>query len=139
LLVELSLMLSFQAVEHSARFYGHLHYITSIVSAEWVGLSRLNRGRPLDGGAPFSNSRRIRGSCGGDVAIERRGRDAEAMRDLSYADVGISQHRLGGLDVVVRELRWTASRTTDAPRGGKSGLGPLADQAPLEFANAPNM
>jgi hypothetical protein len=25
------------------------------------------------------------------------------VRDLGYADVGVRQHRLGGLDVVVRE------------------------------------
>jgi Resolvase, N terminal domain len=30
--------------------------------------------------------------------IERRGRDAKAVRDLRHADIGIGQHRLGGLD-----------------------------------------
>jgi hypothetical protein len=51
----------------------------------------------------------MRGSRGRDVSIERRGRDAEAVRDLRYADVGISQQRLGDLDVVVSEFRRTPS------------------------------
>ena len=46
----------------------------------------------------------IRGSCSGNIAIERRGKDAETVRDLGHADVGISQQRLGGLDVVVGRL-----------------------------------
>jgi hypothetical protein len=49
-------------------------------------------GRPLDrsrGRAPFSNAGGIRSSRGGDVPIERRGRDTELVRDLSHADVGI--------------------------------------------------
>ena len=46
---------------------------------------------------PLSNARGIRGSRGGDVTIERRRRDAEPLRDLSYSDVGIGEHRLGGL------------------------------------------
>jgi hypothetical protein len=37
---------------------------------------------------------------------ERRRGNAEAVRDLRHADVGIRQHRLG-LDVVVRESRST--------------------------------
>ena len=53
----------------------------------------------LGGRAPFSNVRGIRGSGGGDVTIERRWRDAEAVRDLSHTDVGIGQQRLGGLNV----------------------------------------
>ena len=75
----------------------------------------------------------IRGSCGGDVAIVRRRRDAEAVRDLSYADVGISKHRLGGLDVVIRQFRRTASGAAYAPRGGKARLRALPDQTALEF------
>ena len=35
------------------------------------------------------NARGIRGSRRRDVPIERRGRDAEAVRDLGHADVGI--------------------------------------------------
>ena len=54
---------------------------------------------------PLSNARGIRGSRGGDVTIERRRRDAEPLRDLSYSDLGIGEHRLGGLDVVVGEFR----------------------------------
>jgi hypothetical protein len=42
------------------------------------------------------------------------------VRDLNYADVGIGEHRLGGLDVFVGEFRRPAS-------------GALADQAALEF------
>jgi len=40
----------------------------------------------------------------GDPAL-----DAETVRDLSHADVGIGEHCLGGLDVVLREFRRTAS------------------------------
>jgi hypothetical protein len=40
----------------------------------------------------------IHGSCGGNVVIERRRRDAETVRDLRHADVGIGEHRLDGLD-----------------------------------------
>src|SRR5205823_12883873 len=83
------------------------------------------------GRAPFSNVRGIRGSCGGDVPIGRRGRDAEAVRDLSHADVRISEHCLSGLNVVLREFRRTASGAAKAPRGGKTRLGALADQAAL--------
>ena len=46
---------------------------------------------------PLSNVGKLSGARGGDVTIERRGRDAEAVRDLGHADVGIGQQRLGGL------------------------------------------
>jgi hypothetical protein len=81
----------------------------------------------------ISNIRGIRGSRGGDVAIERRGRHAEAVRDLGNADVGVGQQRLGGLDVVVREFRRTASGATNAPRGSEARLGAFSDEAALEF------
>ena len=50
---------------------------------------------------PFSNAWGIRGARGGQISIQRRRRDAEPVCDLSHADVGIGEHRLGGLDVVV--------------------------------------
>ena len=81
----------------------------------------------------FSTAWGIRGSRGGDVTIERRWRDAEAVRDLGHAVVGIGQHRLGGFDVVVRQFRRTASGAACAPRGGKARLGALSDQAALEL------
>ena len=62
-----------------------------------------------------------------------RGRHPEAVRDLSHADVGIGEHCLSGLDVVLREFRRTASRAAYAPRGGESRLGALTDQTALEF------
>ena len=55
------------------------------------------------------------------------------MCDLSHADVGIGEHRLGGLDVVVSQFRWPASGAARAARGGEARLGALADQAALEF------
>jgi len=55
------------------------------------------------------------------------------VRDLIHADVGIGQRRLGGLDVVVREFRRTASGAASTPRGGKARLSALPDQATLEF------
>jgi hypothetical protein len=55
------------------------------------------------------------------------------VRDLRHADIGIGEHRLGGLDVLVSEFRRTASSTASAPRGGKARLGALPDQTALEF------
>jgi hypothetical protein len=57
--------------------------------------------------------------------MERRGRNAEAVCDLSDADVGISQQRLGGLDVVVGEFRRAASCAAGASSGGEARLGAL--------------
>jgi hypothetical protein len=51
------------------------------------------------------------------------------VRDSGHADVGIGQHRLGGLDVVVRQFRRTASGAANAPRGGEARLGTLPNQA----------
>jgi hypothetical protein len=47
--------------------------------------------------------------------------------DLHHTDVGIGEHRLGGLDVVVGEFRRSASRAASAPRGGQARLGALAE------------
>jgi hypothetical protein len=82
---------------------------------------------------PLSNARRIRGSPGRDVPIERRRRDAEAVRDLGDADVGVGQHRLGSLDVVIGKFWRSASGAASTPGGGEADLGALADQAALEF------
>jgi hypothetical protein len=82
---------------------------------------------------PLSNARGIRGSCGREAPIERRRRDTKALRDLSDGDVGIGEHRLGGLDVVVGEFRRAASGSAKPPRGGKTRLGTLPDQAAFEF------
>jgi len=79
------------------------------------------------------NARSIRGSRRWDVPIERRGRDAEAVRYLGHGDVGIGEHRLGGLDIVIGEFRGASSSAAGAPRGGKARLGALPDQAALEF------
>src|SRR5215469_1175983 len=63
---------------------------------------------------PFSNAWGIRGARGGQISIQRRRRDAEPVCDLSHADVGIGEHRLGSLDVVVRQFRRPASRAARA-------------------------
>jgi hypothetical protein len=86
----------------------------------------------VDGGLAHANFI-FRRSRGGNVTIQRRRRHAKAMRDLSHADVGIGEHCLGRLDVVVREFRRTASGAANAPRGGETRLGALSDQAALEF------
>jgi hypothetical protein len=49
----------------------------------------------------------------GDESIGRRGGDAEAVRDFSHADVRIGQHRLGGLNVVLRQFRERPSPAGD--------------------------
>jgi hypothetical protein len=66
--------------------------------------------------APLSNARGIRGTCRGDVAVERRRRDSEAVRDLRHADVGIGERRLRGLNVVVCQFRRTSSCAANATR-----------------------
>ena len=89
--------------------------------------------------SPFSNVRKIRGARGGDVPIERRRRDTETVCDLGDADVGIGQHRLGGLDVVVGEFRRSASGAAGAPSSGEACLSTLADQTALEFRQRADM
>ena len=79
----------------------------------------------------------IRGSCSRKIPIERRRRDTKALRDLSDGDVGVSEHRLGGLDVILGEFRRTAAGTAKAPRGGQTRLGTLPDQAALKFRQCP--
>ncbi len=75
----------------------------------------------------------MRSSRGGDVTIERSGRNAKAVRDLRHANVWISEHRLSGFDVVVRQFRRTPSRAANTPRGGKACLRALSDETALEF------
>jgi hypothetical protein len=104
------------------------------------GLDRLNPNLTCQ--QRGSNVWGIRGSSGGDIPIERRGRYAAAVRDLNHADVGMASIALGGLDVVVREFQRTASRAANAPRSGEARLGALSDQAAKlrsNSANAPNM
>jgi hypothetical protein len=73
----------------------------------------------------LSNARSIRGSRGGNVPIERCRRAAEPLRDLTYGDVGISEHRLGSLDVVVREFRRTASGAATSTEPSAPSVTPL--------------
>jgi len=82
---------------------------------------------------PFSNAWGIRGSCGGDVPIKRCRRDAETMRDLCDADVGISQQRPGSLDVIVREFRRPPPLAAKATGSREARLRSLADQAAFKF------
>ena len=84
-------------------------------------------------GRPLSNTRGIRGSCSRKIPIERRRRDTKALRDLSYGDIGISEHRLGGLDVILSEFRRTTAGTAKTPGSGQTRLSTLPDQAALEF------
>jgi hypothetical protein len=53
-------------------------------------------------------------------------------------DVGIGEHRLGGLDVAVSEFRRPTSGATGTPPGGEARLVALADQTRSNSANAPN-
>jgi hypothetical protein len=61
------------------------------------------------------------------------GKPPKAVRDLGHANVGISQQRLGGLDVVVDEFRRTLSGAARAPRRREVRLSALPDQAAPEF------
>jgi len=57
--------------------------------------------RAAIGSAPFiSKAGGVRRSRGGDVTIQSCGGEAEAVRDLRHADVGIGEHRLRGFEVV---------------------------------------
>jgi hypothetical protein len=71
---------------------GHLEYERGTRAARGGGdcptAARRYSSRPVE--RPFSNAWGIRGSCGWDVPVERRRRDAEAVRDLRHADVGRS-------------------------------------------------
>ena len=55
---------------------------------------------------------------------------------MGHADVGVGQHRLGGLDVVVGESRRAAYRAAGGPRGDQARLGALPDQAAQELYHA---
>jgi hypothetical protein len=89
----------------------------------------------------LSDAWRIRGSRSRDVPIEPRRRDAEPLRDLSYSDVGIGEHRLGGLDVVVGEFRRSASRAAYTPqwRPGPLGCAPASGFARILPVCGPTM
>src|SRR4051795_6624709 len=82
---------------------------------------------------PLSYTRGIRSSCSRKIPIERRRRDTKALGDLSDGDVGIGEHRLGSLDIILGEFRRTASGAAKAPGGGQTCLGALPDQAALKF------
>src|SRR5215217_4671015 len=71
--------------------------------------------RPVFGvGRSLSNARGIRGSRSREISVEHCRRDTETLRDLCYGDVGVSKHRLGGLDIVLRQFRRAASGTAKA-------------------------
>ena len=72
-----------------------------------------------------SNAWGICGSRGGNIPTECRRRGTEAVRDLSYPDVGIGQQRLGGLDVVVGKFRRAPSLAAKATGGGEARLGAI--------------
>jgi hypothetical protein len=55
------------------------------------------------------------------------------MRDLSNANVRIGEQRPRGFKIVLREFRRTPSGASRTPSGGEARLGPLPDQAALEF------
>jgi hypothetical protein len=61
------------------------------------------------------------------------------VRDLGHADVGVRQHRLGGLDVVVGEFRRPASGAANTPRGGEARLVRSRIRLRSNSASAPNM
>ena len=86
-----------------------------------------------DGRAPFLNFRGVGGARGGDIAIERGRRHAEAVRDLSNADIGIRKQCPRGFEVLLGQLRRTATRAAEATGGREARLGALPDQAALEF------
>src|SRR5271155_3477901 len=98
----------FPALADSAFGHRHIQSVTPIR----IGLASLPE--------LFSNVVKMRGARGGDVTIQRRRRDAQAVCDLGDADVGVGQHGLGSLDVVVGEFWRTASSAARTPRGGEA-------------------
>lgn len=81
---------------------------------------------------PFTNAWGIRGARGGQISIQRRRRDAEPVRDLNHPDVGVREHRLGGLDVVVSQLR-RPERTLSYARFRKKRVGASLRRSAGEF------
>src|SRR5271170_1119315 len=79
------------------------------------------RGMLRNSRAPFSNVRSIRGSRGGNIAIERRRTNTETVRDLRDTDVGVGEHRLGSLeDARTRKsMRLTATESSLVSVGSK--------------------
>jgi hypothetical protein len=63
----------------------------------------------------------IRSSRGGIISIEPRGRDAEAVRDLSDANVGIGEQCPCGFKVVFCQLRWLPSARQQGALGYDGG------------------
>jgi hypothetical protein len=89
--------------------------------------------------ASFSGSIRFARSRGRDIPIERRRRDAEAMRDLGDADVGIGEQCPRGFKVFLCQLRRATSSAAGMASSGEARLGALPDQAALELRHAPNL
>jgi hypothetical protein len=68
-----------------------------------------------------SHAEGIRSSRGGNISIEPLGRDAEAVRDLSDANVGIGEQRPCGFKVVFCQLRWLPSARQQGALGYDGG------------------
>jgi hypothetical protein len=62
-----------------------------------------------------------------------RPRDHLASEFATSVDIGIGQHRLSGLDVVIGEFRRPSSGAAKPAGCCEARLGALADQAALEF------
>jgi hypothetical protein len=73
------------------------------------------------------------------VTIERRRRDAEAVRDLGDTDIGVGQQRLGDLNVTVGEFRRTPSFAAKATGGGETASGRSRIRLRSNSARAPNI
>ena len=58
------------------------------------------------------------------------------MCDLRHADIGIGQHRLDSLDVVIGQFWRAASGAAKPTLGGEARLGARADQIALELGEA---
>ena len=67
------------------------------------------------------------------MAVEGRGRHAQALGDLDHGDLGIEQQSLGRGQVLGLEGRGPATSTATRPCCLQAGQGALADDAALEL------
>ena len=73
------------------------------------------------------------GSRGGQIAIERRGRNAEPSRNLRHHYVRVGQQRSCHVNIVFGQFGWSPARSACSPCGGETRLGTFASEAALEL------
>src|SRR5271165_670269 len=81
----------------------------------------------------FSTTCGIRRSRSGKVAIQRRARHPETVGNIADGIIGIGEQRPRNVEVVLGQLRRSASCSARTLRYGKSGACTLPNEGALEF------